>query len=327
MARRQRKERSAAEEAILDELLKSGEIKTTEDLEGAFGELKKALVERMLGAEMDEHLREDQAQGVRNHRNGTSPKTVLTEGSERLVLDIPRDRQGRFDPTLIAKYQRRFPGFDDKIIAMYAVGMSTRDIQAHILELYGVEISPALVSAVTDAVLDEVKSWQARPLEGTYALVYFDALRVKIRDEGAVRNKAVYLAIGITCGGRKEVLGLWIEQTEGAKFWMRVMNDLRGRGTQDILIAIVDGLKGFPEAITAVFPETVVQTCIVHLLRYSMQFASWKERQQVGKALRAGSIPPRVPKPLWRRWRPSRPGSGAPGTRPSGTAGGAAGRK
>jgi putative transposase len=170
---------------------------------------------------------------------------------------------------------------------MYASGMSTRSIQEHILEMYSVEISPALVSAVTDAVLDEVKAWRNRPLEHTYALVYFDALRVKIRDEGTVRNKAVYLAIGVTCAGRKEVLGMWIEQTEGAKFWMRVMNDLRGRGTQDILIAIVDGLKGFPEAITGVFPENLVQTCIVHLIRYSMQFASWKECKKVAAALRS----------------------------------------
>ncbi|MEM9387143.1 MAG: IS256 family transposase [Pseudomonadota bacterium] len=287
MARRKQKVRSAAEEAVLDELLKHGDIKTTGDLESAFGDLKKALVERILNAEMNVHLDSEDEQGTGNHRNGSSPKTVLTDGNERLVLDIPRDRQGRFDPALIAKYQRRFPGFDDKIISMYAAGMSTRSIQEHILEMYSVEISPALVSAITDAVLDEVKAWRNRPLEHTYALVYFDALRVKIRDEGAVRNKAVYLAIGVTCAGRKEVLGMWIEQTEGAKFWMRVMTDLRDRGTQDILIAIVDGLKGFPDAITGVFPETVAQTCIVHLIRYSMHFASWKERKQVAAALRS----------------------------------------
>ncbi len=212
--------------------------------------------------------------------DGTSRKTVDT-GSERIVLYIPRDRRGRFDPVLIGKYQRRFPGFDEKIIAMYARGMSTRDIQAHIEELYGIGVSAALVSAITDAVLEEVKAWQNRPLEPVYAIVYFDALRVKIRDEGLVRNKAVYLAIGITCNGYKEVLGLWIEQTEGAKFWLRVMNELKARGTGDLLVAVVDGLKGFPEAITTVYPE-----CIVHLIRYSLQFASWKERKPLAKALK-----------------------------------------
>jgi putative transposase len=220
-----------------------------------------------------------------NHRNGSSSKTVLTPEGE-LTLAIPRDRQGRFDPALIPKYRRRFPGFDTKIVALYARGMSTRDIQAHIRELYGLEISPALVSAVTDAVLDEVGTWQSRPLEPTYAFVFFDALRVKIRDEGIVRNKAVYLALGVRCDGRKEVLGLWIEQAEGAKFWLRVMSELKARGLNDILIAIVDGLKGFPDAITAVFPKTVVQTCIVHLIRYSMQFASWKERKAIAAALK-----------------------------------------
>jgi putative transposase len=203
-----------------------------------------------------------------------------------MELSIPRDRHGRFDPALIAKYRRRFPGFDDKIIALYARGMSTRDIQGHVRELYGIEVSPDLVSAVTDSVIDEVNAWQSRPLEPTYAIVFFDALRVKIRDEGLVRNKAVYLAIGMRPSGHKEVLGLWIEQTEGAKFWLRVMNEIKARGTHDILIAVVDGLKGFPEAITAVFPDTVVQTCVVHLIRYSMQFASWKERKPIAAALK-----------------------------------------
>lgn len=210
---------------------------------------------------------------------------MLTEDG-KLELSIPRDRHSRFEPQLIAKYQRRFPGFDEKIIALYARGMSTRDIQAHLRELYGTEISPELVSAVTDSVLDEVSAWQNRPLEPVYAIVFFDALRVKIRDEGTVKNKAVYLAVGMRCSGHKEVLGLWIEQTEGAKFWLRVMTELRNRGTQDMLIAVVDGLKGFPEAITAVFPQTLVQTCIVHLIRYSMQFASWKERKAIAVALK-----------------------------------------
>lgn len=270
---------------LLDQLLAGQDPKTLFEQDGLLGELKKALAERMLNAEMDVHLGQEAEQASGNHRNGSSGKTVLTEDG-KLELSIPRDRHSRFEPQLIAKYQRRFPGFDEKIIALYARGMSTRDIQAHLRELYGTEISPELVSAVTDSVLDEVSAWQNRPLEPVYAIVFFDALRVKIRDEGTVKNKAVYLAVGMRCSGHKEVLGLWIEQTEGAKFWLRVMTEIRNRGTQDMLIAVVDGLKGFPEAITAVFPQTLVQTCIVHLIRYSMQFASWKERKAVAVALK-----------------------------------------
>ena len=276
---------NAIKPELIDELLSGRDPKTLFESEGLLDELKKALAERVLSAEMDHHLGQGPEQAAGNHRNGSSSKTVLTD-SGKLDLSIPRDRHGRFDPQLIAKYQRRFPGFDQKVIALYARGMSTRDIQAHLRELYGVEISPELVSAVTDAVLEEVAAWQNRPLEAAYAIVFFDALRVKIRDEGVVKNKAVYLAIGMRCSGHKEILGLWIEQTEGAKFWLRVMSEIRNRGTGDILIAVVDGLKGFPEAISAVFPDTVVQTCIVHLIRYSMQFASWKERKAIAATLK-----------------------------------------
>ena len=269
----------------LDELLVGQDPTTVLSSEGLLGDLKQALAERMLNAEMDVHLDSETEQQACNHRNGSSQKTVLSEDGE-LVLSIPRDRHGRFDPALIAKYQRRFPGFDEKIIALYARGMSTRDIQGHVGELYGVTISPDLVSVVTDSVIDEVRAWQSRPLESVYAVVFFDALRVKIRDEGLVRNKAVYLAIGMRCSGHEEVLGLWIEQTEGAKFWLRVMNELRSRGLNDILIAVVDGLKGFPDAITSVYPDTVVQTCIVHLIRNSLQLASWKDRKMLAAALK-----------------------------------------
>lgn len=280
------KKRSAEFDAeMLDKLLEGQDPSTVLRSDGLLGELKKALAQRMLNAEMDVHLDAETEQQAGNHRNGSSPKTVISDNGE-LVLSIPRDRHGRFDPALIAKYQRRFPGFDEKIIALYARGMSTRDIRAHVGEIYGVTISPDLVSVVTDSVIDEVRAWQSRPLESTYAIVFFDALRVKIRDEGMVRNKAVYLAIGVRCSGHKEVLGLWIEQTEGAKFWLRVMNELRSRGLNDILIGVVDGLKGFPEAITTVFPDTVVQTCIVHLIRNSIRLASWKQRKGLASALK-----------------------------------------
>ena len=199
---------------------------------------------------------------------------------------MPRDRLATFDPQLIAKYRRRLPGFDDKIVSMYARGMTVREIQGHLAELYGIDVSPDLISAVTDAILDEIAEWQNRPLEAVYPLVFFDALRVKVRDEGTVRNKAVYLALGVRADGRKEILGLWIEQTEGAKFWLRVMTELKNRGVEDILIAVVDGLKGFPDAITAVFPQAQVQTCIVHLIRNSLDFVSYKDRKAVAAALK-----------------------------------------
>jgi putative transposase len=281
----------AVKKELVDELLKDVDPKAVFSSEGLLSEIKKALAERMLNAEMDQHLESEAAAAPDggasgNHRNGYSKKTVMTDTSQ-VELEIPRDRRGTFEPQLIAKYQRRFPGFDDKIISMYARGMSVRDIQGHLRDLYGIEASPQLISTVTDAVLEEVGRWQARPLDALYAIVFFDALRVKMRDEGTVRNKAVYLAIGVTPDGRKDVLGIWIEQTEGAKFWMRVMSELKNRGVNDILIAVVDGLKGFPDAISAVFPETQIQTCIVHLLRNSMDYAGWKDRKPVATALKA----------------------------------------
>ncbi|MGQ3049856.1 MAG: IS256 family transposase [Niveispirillum sp.] len=269
-------------DALLDQLLAGGDAKAAFDQNGLLDQLKKALAERVLKAEMDHHLAGDESG---NRRNGYGRKTVLTDTGS-VELSIPRDRASTFDPQLIGKYQRRFPGFDEKIISMYARGMSTREITGHLRELYGIEVSADLISAVTDAVLEEVAAWQTRPLEAVYPLVFLDALRVKIRDESLVRNKAIHIAIGVRVDGTKEVLGLWIEQNEGAKFWLRVLNELKNRGVEDILLAVVDGLKGFPEAIAAAFPETSVQTCIVHLLRHSMEFASWKDRKPVAAALK-----------------------------------------
>jgi putative transposase len=275
----------AIKKNTLDELLSGRDPKDVFSKDGLLDELKKALAERVLNAEMDEHLDGEAAAGKSNHRNGYSKKTVLTETS-KLDLKIPRDREGTFDPKLIARYQRRFPGFDEKIVSMYARGMTVREIQGHLIELYGLEVSPDLISTITDAVLETVAEWQNRPLEAMYPLVFFDALRVKIRDEGLVRNKAVYVALGVAPDGTKDILGLWIETSEGSKFWLRVMNELKNRGVEDILIAVVDGLKGFPEAINAVFPQTVVQTCIVHLIRNSMDFASWKDRRAIAAELK-----------------------------------------
>jgi hypothetical protein len=260
----------AIEKDVLDRLLAGRDPDEVFARGGLLDDLKKALCERILNAELDAHLDGERGEdGVAarpaNRRNGTSPKTVLT-GTSKVRLDIPRDRAGTFDPQLIAKYQRRFPDFDDKIISMYARGMSVRAIRDHLEELYGIDVSPDLISTVTDAVLDEVAEWQNRPLDACYPLVFFDAIRVKIRDEGFVRNKAVYIALGILPDGTREVLGLWIEQTEGAKFWLRVMNELKTRGLADVLIAVTDGLKGFPEAIEAVRRASSPLDCLLILL-------------------------------------------------------------
>jgi putative transposase len=280
-----RRKQPAFPDELLDQFLAGSDPRAALADGGLLDGLKKALAERVLNAEFDHHLDGGEPDGRPNGRNGYGAKTVLT-GTGKLALQIPRDRLATFDPQLIAKYQRRFPGFDERIVSMYARGMSTREIQGHLREIYGIDISPDLVSAVTDAVLDEVTEWQNRPLEALYPLVFLDAIRIKVRDEGTVRNKAIYVALGVRHDGTKDVLGLWIEQTEGAKFWLRVMNELRDRGVQDILIAVVDGLKGFPEAIAAVFPRTQVQACIVHLIRNSLSFVSWKDRKTVAAALK-----------------------------------------
>ena len=270
---------------LLDQLLAGRDPQAALGRDGLIDELKRALTERALNAEMDHHLDGEAAEGRANSRNGYGRKTLLTDGG-KLPIAVPRDRLATFDPQLIAKYRRRLPGFDDKVVSMYARGMTVREIQGYLAELYGIDVSPDLISAVTDAVLDEIAEWQNRPLEPVYPLVFFDALRVKVRDEGTVRNKAVYLALGVRADGRKEILGLWIEQTEGAKFWLRVMAELKNRGVEDVLIAVVDGLKGFPDAITAVFPQAQVQTCIVHLIRNSLDFVSYNDRKVVAAALK-----------------------------------------
>jgi putative transposase len=275
---------------VLDGLL--ADYKKPEDLIGENGLLKqltKALVERALQAEMAEHLGHGKHEAVANPagntRNGKSRKTLKGEFGE-LPIEVPRDRHGSFEPQLIAKHQTRWTGFDDKILSLYARGMTVREIQGHLEEMYGTEVSPTLISSVTDAVIDEVKAWQARPLEGLYPIVYLDCIHVKARDAGAVRVKAVYLALGINLAGEKELLGIWIAQTEGAKFWLQVVTELKNRGVQDIFIACVDGLKGFPEAIETIYPKAAVQLCIVHLVRHSLNYVSWKIRPEVAADLK-----------------------------------------
>jgi putative transposase len=270
---------------VIDELLAS--CSSPSELladNGLFKQLKKQLLERLLSTELSDHLgyEKGDASGRKcgNSRNGHSAKTLLSDDGP-LPLSIPRDRNGTFEPKIVPKGVRRLEGFDERIISLYARGMSVREIQGHLREMYGIEVSPDLISRATESVLAEVRDWQNRPLERVYPIVFLDALRVKVRDEGLVRNKAIYVVLGVTCEGEKEVLGLWIEQTEGAKFWLKVLNELRNRGVEDILIAVVDGLKGFPEAIAACYPQTMVQTCIVHLIRASLAFVSWKHRKAI----------------------------------------------
>ena len=262
---------------------------TAEQINATTMALKKALIERALGAELSHHLGYPpgtaKPEEAGNQRNGKSAKTVLTEDGP-LRIEVPRDRAGSFEPILITKHERRFTGFDDKIVAMYARGMTVREIHGFLAEQYGTEVSPEFISSVTDAVMTEVSAWQSRPLEPMYPVVFFDALRVKIREDAVVRNKAIYLALGVLPDGTRDILGLWIENTEGAKFWMKVFNDLKTRGVTDILIAVTDGLKGIPEALAAVFPATTLQTYIVHLIRNSLDFASWKDRKALAAALK-----------------------------------------
>jgi putative transposase len=273
--------------AALDALI--GEARSTTELEALLRQMKKAVVERMLDAELTHHLGyasgAEKPDGQENERNGTTPKTVLTDDGA-LPLDVPRDRAGTFEPQVVPKHARRLPGFDAKVLSLYARGMTTREIRGHLEELYQVSISPDLISTVTDAVLEEVTAWQQRPLERVYPVVFFDALRVKIRDEGLVRNKAVYLALGVARDGTKDVLGLWIEQTEGASFWLRVMTELKSRGLEDVLIALIDGLVGFPEAIRTVFPQAQIHHCMVHIVRQSIRYVSVKDRRAVAAALK-----------------------------------------
>ena len=278
-------------DALLDELLKGHS--SPEDILGENGLLKqmtKRMVERALEAELTEHLgyepHASEGRNTRNSRNGKGKKTVQSE-SGQFEIEVPRDRDGSFEPQLVRKRQRRLEGFDDKVLALYARGLSTREIQAQLEELYGAEVSPTLISNVTASVHDEVKAWQSRPLSSVYPILYFDALVVKSREEGPVKSKSVYVALGINMEGEKELLGLWISESEGAKFWLSVFNDLKSRGVDDCFVACVDGLKGLPEAIEAVFPQAQVQLCIVHKVRGSLKYVPWKERKAVAADLRA----------------------------------------
>jgi putative transposase len=275
---------------LIDELLVGAS--TEEEIAGPGGllaQLTKRLVERAMEVELSEHVGYEPhcepPGGAENQRNGTSPKTLITEHG-KVQLDAPRDRDGSFEPKIVRKRQRRFVGFDEKILALYSRGLSTRDIEAHLAEIYGVKVGRDLISRVTDAVMDDVRDWAKRPLEDIYPIVFLDCMVLKIREGGTVQRRALYLALGVTLDGERDVLGMWFQETEGAKFWMQVLADLRQRGVKDILIACVDGLKGFPEAIEAIFPKTTVQTCVVHLIRSSLRYVPRREREQVARDLK-----------------------------------------
>jgi len=275
---------------LLDELIKG---KTPQEIAGEGGllqQLTKKLYERMLEGEMTHHLgyppNAPEGKNTGNSRNGKSTKTVTTDTGD-VQIDVPRDRNGEFEPQLVKKHQRRTSSFDDAVLALYARGMTTRDIQDHLQELYKTEVSPTLISAVTDAVIEEVKAWQGRALDPVYPVIYLDAIHLKLRESGSVKNQAVYLALGVNVDGHKELLGLWVGEHEGSKFWLNVLNELRNRGVKDILIACVDGLSGFPEAIETAYPRTEVQLCIVHMVRNSLKYVSWKQRKAVATDLKA----------------------------------------
>lgn len=283
--------KKSKQDALIDELLEGcGSPEEILGKNGLLKQLTKRLVERTLEAEMTDHLGYEpnslKGRGTGNNRNGKSQKTVISD-SGSLEIEVPRDRNSNFEPHLVKKRQRRLEGFDDKVLALYSRGMSTRDIQGQFEEIYGVEVSPTLISNVTNAVMEDVKAWRSRPLSTVYPILYFDALMVKSRQDGPVKNKAVYLALGINLEGEKELLGLWIAETEGSRFWLSIFNELKNRGLKDCFIACVDGLKGLPEAIEAVFPDTQVQLCIVHKLRNSFKFVPWKDRKAVATDLRA----------------------------------------
>jgi putative transposase len=275
---------------VIDELLAGAS--SEEEIAGPGGllaELTKRLVERAMEVELTEHVGYEPhcepAGGAPNQRNGTTAKTLITEHG-RVEIDAPRDRDGSFEPQIVRKRQRRFVGFDEKILALYSRGLSTRDISAHLEEIYGVNVGRDLISRVTDAVMDDVREWAKRPLEDIYPVVFLDCMVLKIREGGTVQRRALYLALGVTLDGDRDVLGMWFQETEGAKFWMQVLNDLKTRGVRDILIACVDGLTGFPDAIEAIFPKTTVQTCIVHLIRASLKYVPRREREQVARDLK-----------------------------------------
>jgi len=287
--RRKKKDSGPFRTELLEELLADAQTTDLLGPDGLLKQLTKALVERAMGAELDDHLGYEQGasppQEHGNRRNGASRKTLRTDQGP-VTIKVPRDREGSFDPKIVPKHQRQFDGFDDKIVSMYARGMSVRDIRAHLEEIYGVAVSPDLISRVTDAVVDELKAWQNRPLETVYMVVYIDAFIVKIRDSGVVQNKAVHLAVGIDADGHKNVLGMWIAKTEGAKFWGSVLTELKNRGVQDILMLCADGLTGLPRAVEAAYPKTVFQTCIVHLIRSSTRYVTWKDRKRLCADLR-----------------------------------------